>query len=364
MKFKGSNLLRLRASVLDCKWTLPSYFETNEKMKVDPKKALAKVDVKKALAKVDVKKAMSKIDVDALICNDEAKRFSIKTDKKRLSARCGVSVALWAVGSYVVYLIAFFVIAAVIGIIFWDKETGFAWAEAAFVFVPLATVFGFGKPLVEEWMRRRDEQQRLEEECRHLSGLITDSQGKFDQLSRITEHAFLSVGDAKRDWDEKVYGTFWDSVEAATKRFKEYEDNMKFIEKSASDYKGRVKKNSLSVPKFELEIHEFPDIRNSVMILAGVVRAAQKDFKMVTLYEQRKTQMILKEGFANMASAIRHMEGVLSQKIDSLSETLGKKLDIIAANSLAQTEELKHLNKSVLGVQHEVRKTQFGPQKS
>ena len=300
------------------------------------------------------KNALTKIDVNALICNDKEKRFEIKTEKTKLTAKCVFGLALWGVGSYVAYFIAFFIIATVIGIIFWDKETGFAWAEAAFFIVPVAIVFGFGKPLVEEWKRRRAEQRRLEAECCHLSDLITDSQEKFDQLNGITERAFMAVGDAKKDWEEKVYGTFWDSVEDATERFREYEDNIKFIEESASDYKGRVSQNSLAVPKFELRISGFPDIRNSVMILSNVVRESQKDFQMVTLYEQRKTNMLLKEGFANVASAIRHMEGVLSQKIDDLSDTLGTKLDKIVASSLAQNAQLEKMNSSLKNMKVEV----------
>lgn len=77
-----------------------------------------------------------------------------------------------------------------------------------------------------------------------------------------------------------------------------------------------------------------PDLQGTAKRLATTVRMAQRNFEFSTIYEQRKTNKLLYEGFRNLGDAIYSLGDRITDSLNDLSRNLDSSLsDIISATN-------------------------------
>jgi hypothetical protein len=203
-------------------------------------------------------------------------------------------------------------------------------------------VIGFVRPLKEERDRRAWEEQvrkaearrRLEEmqeaelrSVKHLSWLHSNAQKVFAEIQASIRSAERHLENAEEEFAESAFAPFWDEIEQATNKLAAYQHGIERIHRISVEYQSEADKMPARLRPYNLPVRELPDGRPAAGRLASIVRKAQKNFHFAMIYEQRKTNQILVDGFGTLALAIYEIGDTISSSLSNLSNSLHTPLD-------------------------------------
>lgn len=202
-----------------------------------------------------------------------------------------------------------------------------------------------------EKKRREDEAQRDADEQSRLKRTLEDINTRSIDLSdRLPGHlldAAQNIRQATVDFTERAYSPYWQSVENAANALARFDEGVNHIARNAEsyretamDYRGALEPFAVSsVSVDQLEIAD--DVAQK---MGEVVREAQRDYEFASIFEQRKTNQLLVEGFRNLGDAISRMSSEIRSSIrqlDSSVNSLNNRLDK-GLSDAADTSERVH----------------------
>lgn len=191
-----------------------------------------------------------------------------------------------------------------------------------------------------------DDRERKEKEAFHskmmgivnvLNNQVTSLTKLYNQIIDTIPHANNALDNAEDEFRGGFFAPFWDEIETATNQLASYnnylhginscmEQYWKYIQDLDETYNSQVK---LCVLPGKL-----PDPIAVANRLAKTVRMAQKNFEFSTIYEQRKTNKLLYEGFRNLGDAIYSLGDRITDSLNDLSHNLNASLyDILTATN-------------------------------
>jgi DNA repair ATPase RecN len=186
--------------------------------------------------------------------------------------------------------------------------------------------------------------QRMEQEKNNLKSIITSSENEFNKLPNFIEDSKWYLDKAEDEFSDGIFAPFWDAIESATNSLAAYHQNIDQLTKKTQDYNKRANQLIEKVPEFKLPLGKLPDARPTAERLAKIVRKAQKDFHFATIYEQRKTNQLLYQGFRSLGEAIYSIESEISSSLDGLSNKLNVSLNDLLESSREQNRIISKHN--------------------
>jgi hypothetical protein len=177
---------------------------------------------------------------------------------------------------------------------------------------------------MERESRERAERERIENERHHKlmeEALVRNKaelQQQLRKLSNVSSAATKELAVAARDFDERAFAPFWDSVERVLKILADYDRELRYVKSKADDLDGVAKRLGRPAPSRK-ELITIPDVVQPATDLRTLVRRAQRDFEFSQIYESRRTNKILIEGFETLANAIDGLgtrEGLHNHRTD------------------------------------------------
>ena len=140
---------------------------------------------------------------------------------------------------------------------------------------------------------------------------------------------------AEEEFNGGFYAPFWDQIEAATNQLASYNNYLHGINSCMDTYWIYIRDLDESYNnqvKLCVLPGKLPDPIISANRLTKLVRMAQRNFEFSTIYEQRKTNKLLYEGFRNLGDAIYSLGDRITDSLNDLSRNLDSSLsDIISA---------------------------------
>ena len=130
---------------------------------------------------------------------------------------------------------------------------------------------------------------------------------------------------------------FWDQIESGTNQLALYNNYLLRINYCMDQYWKNIQdldKEYNSQVVLCVLPGKLPDPQGIAQRLATTVRMAQRNFEFSTIYEQRKTNKLLYEGFRNLGDAIYSLGDRITDSLNDLSHNLDSSLsDIISATN-------------------------------
>lgn len=202
----------------------------------------------------------------------------------------------------------------------------------------------------QEYERRqqdeREESRRkwMEQEKISLKSIIISSENEFTKLPSLIENAEQHLNRAEYEFSDGAFAPFWDEIENATNNLAACRQNINQLTITTQNYDKRAKQLTVKVPDFKLPLGKLPDARPTAERLAKIVRKAQKNFHFATIYEQRKTNKLLYQGFRSLGDAIYSMGSEISSSLNGLSDTLNVSLNDLLESSREQNRIMSEHN--------------------
>ena len=197
--------------------------------------------------------------------------------------------------------------------------------------------------LVEEGRAKAQRIKDQREAHNHAVWLLASA----NELLRTAAHnvwdAEVALDRAESEFAERAFAPFWDAVETAANRLAQVHEILDDIAEKRTSYQTEAS-NLGSLPStFALEISSFPNVinvTNTANRMAGIVRLAQKDFQFSTIFEQRKTNQLLVQGFGTLASALAEMTDRLEMSLSELGWSLFDSTEAIRESSAKAIDRL------------------------
>jgi hypothetical protein len=119
------------------------------------------------------------------------------------------------------------------------------------------------------------------------------------------------IGRATEEFEAKAFSSFWDTVEQAgniTWKAKELLDELQKIKQSYSD---ALLGYQNTFPEIPYEAENLPELSGLLSQLRSAMRKAECSFEFAMIYEQRRTQNVLKDGIRGMVELQRQVDSSL-----------------------------------------------------
>jgi len=201
-----------------------------------------------------------------------------------------------------------------------------------------------------EYEKRQQEEreesriQWIKQEKNNLISIITSSENELNKLPSLISDAEQHLDRAEYEFSDGAFAPFWDEIEHATNKLAAYRQNINQLTRNTEDYDRRAKQLTVKVPDFKLPLGKLQNARPTAERLAIIVRKAQKNFHFATIYEQRKTNQLLYQGFRSLGDAIYSMGSEISSSLDGLSNKLNVSLNDLLDSSREQNRIMSEHN--------------------
>ncbi len=185
----------------------------------------------------------------------------------------------------------------------------------------------------------RAEQERLnqiemEKRTREqLFVMVTNTKRIVVEIPTLIKDAEVCLDKAQDEFAANVFAPFWDQVEKATNNLAAYHRNIRILSQTAVSYKKQSSGLRPAVQAFPISVGILPDARQTASRLASIVRKAQQNFQFATIYEQRRTNKLLYEGFRSLGDAIYSMGSEITSSLNDLSNQLHVSLNDLLEQS-------------------------------
>lgn len=183
------------------------------------------------------------------------------------------------------------------------------------------------------------------------------------ELLNTVPIAEKALDKAEEEFNGGFYAPFWDQIEISTNQLALYNQYLKGINHFMEIFRESVKKiDEQYKGKLELCVlpGKLPDPREVSNRLSKIVRIAQRNFEFSTIYEQRKTNQLLYEGFRNLGDAIYSIGDRITNSLNELSYSLDSSLnDIISStneNSRIISDNIQEQTRRLDGYAEEQRR--------
>jgi len=176
-----------------------------------------------------------------------------------------------------------------------------------------------------------------------ISRLATESKQLLNNFATPISEAEHHLTQAEHEFDEGAFAPFWDEIEHAVNRLANYHQSIKRLDYIGQKYHEQaalLRGDSIQVPPLQIANGRIVDPRPTAKRLATIVRMAQKDFQFATIYEQRKTNKLLYEGFRSLGDAIYSMGSEITSSLQALSSGFRVSLDDLLDATQAQTKTI------------------------
>ena len=242
---------------------------------------------------------------------------------------------------------------------------GFGWYHIGFQFSAIcAAVVFFSVPFTIEQVEKRtlinkhsrERVQREKESIQQqqasviaeaesltsINNLIyDDSHDAPRQLTTLLNQAEADLDAAQRDFKDGAFAPFWDAIESAAKTLSSFAGTVDYLGYNAAEYYNSLHGRDHTFPVLPIALKTLPDPTRAAKRMQSLVRQAQCNFQFATIYEQRKTNNILKEGFMSLGSAIAELDSKLQGSFAELRGSLSKGFASVVQQQIATRDSIE-----------------------
>jgi hypothetical protein len=157
-------------------------------------------------------------------------------------------------------------------------------------------------------------------------GALFGAQSSAAQLPVLLGEAELALDRAERELAEKLPSPFWEAMEDAALRLSDFDNSLRAIDRNRQEHQQLAQALNGKAPEFSLGVSVLPDPANTNQRINTLFRRAQKMRDFPIIYEQRRTNTILIEGFRSLGNAIASLGAQLQSELAALGDQLDFRL--------------------------------------
>lgn len=250
---------------------------------------------------------------------------------------------------FVIGAVVGFIAGSFLGVPFWIFGSKEAHGAVALLLSVAGAIGGLYLVYDHERATNRMRAAAVERRETHLNELVSETHAAISDLPGLLSSAEQHLDNAEKEFFDGVFAPFWDEIEKAISKLAMYYRQVRIIRDFVAEFKEvetpipPESSRALALPNLRI-----PDARDCADRLTRIVRRAQKDHKFAQIYEQRRTNKILVEGFDTLGTAIYEIRDDISDAIADLSTRLQISVDQRTREIAADADERRKFEKDAI----------------
>lgn len=204
-----------------------------------------------------------------------------------------------------------------------------------------------------QWMRQQisERESKARELTVRASGLLRNCQDNLRSLPELVRAADRYLDSAEEDFLDRAYAPFWENVEQAAVSLGKFNSRLKQVEVDSRSYSAVLQGRVHNFPAIVVYPDQIPVPSRQAERLRQIVRRGMKDFEFATMWEHRKTQNIMIEGFNSLGDAVNSLGAAVEDSASRVSRAIEesssqireeqKQIKLTVEDALAKWEEKK-----------------------
>ena len=190
-------------------------------------------------------------------------------------------------------------------------------------------------------MRQREERQLEEAERQRVQNaiaraqalaaiaqLVSGAQLSAANLSLLMSEAGSALDLAEKEFSDGLYSPFWEAMESAAQSLHSFDKTLQAINSAQQRYAIEAQPLKPDAVSFSLGITVLPSPSFISHRMKDLYRKVRKDPHFAQIYEQRRTNSILIEGFRSLGDALTY----LGDRIESELQSVGSRVEFRLAD--------------------------------
>lgn len=213
--------------------------------------------------------------------------------------------------------------------------------------------------LKQEELERERERKRKEEQLKwnavnriralsNIARLVSDAQLSAAALPLQMSEAELSLDLAEKEFSEGLYSPFWEAMESAAQHLNFFSQTLQIINDAQRQHALEAPPLAPDAVSFSLGVTVLPSPSATNQRMKALYRQAQKDPHFAQIYEQRRTNAILIEGFRSLGEALTYLGDRLESELRSLGDTIDFRLSDLESALRDSSKEMNRQHEALL----------------
>ena len=192
--------------------------------------------------------------------------------------------------------------------------------------------------------RIKSERASVESEARSLTATLINLHDSapthVQSLGHYIRSAEADLDTAEHDYSDGAFAPFWDAIECAANNLSCFDTTTRQLTDQARQYYTWLRDRNHTFPHFPVALTTLPDPSHTTNRMQAIVRKAQCNFQFATIYEQRKTNNILKHGFMSLSSALSDLGYTVRSSMDELRESVSSDIAHLVDEQIATRDSI------------------------
>jgi hypothetical protein len=196
--------------------------------------------------------------------------------------------------------------------------------------------FGATYALAKVFQHQANEEWKVIIAKEKTQTLSTNAQSISTQLNQALSYSIHLVGElpellwqasnslemARQEYSSNAFSPYWDFIEHAAGHLATYNKNIQTIRSHAVNYYATLQGKAHNFPSFLPDQEPFPDPTPLIENLNKTSRLGLTNYQFANIWEQRRTQKTIVEGFRTLGDAISNMADSLCCSIGELRSAI------------------------------------------
>lgn len=182
----------------------------------------------------------------------------------------------------------------------------------------------------------------------NIAELVSNSQVSAAELPLSLSNGELWLDQAENEFSEGVYSPFWEAMEGAVQSLSEFNKTLRSIEAARQRYALEAPPLAPDAVSFSLGVTALPNPSATNQRMKALYRQAQKNPHFAQIYEQRRTNAILIEGFRSLGDAINYLGDRIESELRSISDHLDFRLSDLESALRDSSEQMERQHDALL----------------
>ena len=181
-----------------------------------------------------------------------------------------------------------------------------------------------------------------------IAGLVSKAQVSAAKLPLLISDTEFWLNQAENEFSEGVYSPFWEAMERAVQSLSEFDKTIRFIETAQQRHALEAPALAPDAAIFSLGLRVLPNPSATNRRMKDLYRKAQKDPHFAQIYEQRRTNAILIEGFSSLGDALNYLGDLIESEIRLLGDQLSFRLGDIELSLSESSKQMQRQHEELL----------------
>lgn len=209
---------------------------------------------------------------------------------------------------------------------------------------------GLRQAELERWSRERAITEAAEL-TKRLCGLLDTSYGAASELPTMLDSTHALIECARKEFAERGYAAFWDTVERADKLLSQASRRFRDVNDSARLYDELLRGRQHSFPPFPIDLDTLPRLNKTAEVVRLTMRLGHTDRDFEMTWQLRETRRVTLEALGAIEQGIGEGAERMADEYAEFGRTLAdslERVDTHVRETSRHTERVTELQEQLL----------------